>query len=53
MDENVHRFALSAIRGEFLEIDSERERYSFGIFYTGNLLSIVRIKREIERKKER
>ena len=42
--ENFHRFALSAIRGELLE----RERYSFGILYTGYLLSIVNIKREIE-----
>ena len=25
-DENVHRFALSAIRGELLEIERERER---------------------------
>ena len=25
-DENAHRFALSAIRGEFLEIERERER---------------------------
>ena len=29
-DENVHRFELSAIREELLE----RERDSFGIFYT-------------------
>ena len=33
-DENVQRFALSAIRGELLEIEREkreRERDSFGI----------------------
>ena len=41
-DENVQRFALSAITGELLERDS------FGILYTGNLLSIVKIKREKE-----
>ena len=45
-DENVHR---CAIRGELLE----RERDSFGILYTGYLLSIVKIKREIERGKKR
>ena len=33
-DENVHRFALSAIRGELLERDS------FVKLYTGYLLSI-------------
>ena len=45
-DENAHRFALSAIRGELLE----RERDSFGILqYTGYLLSVVKIKKEIER----
>ena len=33
MDENFHRFALSAIRREFLERERERERErdSFGI----------------------
>ena len=31
----------------------ERERDSFGILYTGYLLSIVKIKREIERDRER
>ena len=48
-DENVHRLALSAIRGELLE----REGDSFGILYIGYLLSIVKIKREIERERER
>ena len=49
-DENVHRYALSAISGEFLE----RERDSFGILYTGYLLSILRLReREIERERER
>ena len=32
-DENVHRIALSAIRGELLE----RDRDSFGILFTGYL----------------
>ena len=41
-DENVRRFALSAIRGGVLE----RERHSFGILYTGYLKSRVQIKRE-------
>ena len=40
-DENVHRFALTTIKGELLE------RESFGILYTGYILSIVKIKREI------
>ena len=31
-DENVHRFALSAIRGELWR-ERERERDSFGILY--------------------
>jgi hypothetical protein len=58
-DENVHRFALSAITGELLkrererEKKRERERDSFGILYTGYLLSIVNIKREIERERKR
>ena len=30
-----------------------RERDSFGIIYTGYLLSIVKIKREIEKKREK
>ena len=53
-DENVHRFALSAIRGDLLEGEREkkRERDSFGILYTGYLF-IVKIKREIERERER
>ena len=42
-DENVHRFGLSAIRGEHLEREREsekerergREGDSFGILYTG------------------
>ena len=33
------------------ERDKERERDSFGILYTGYLLSIVMIKREIERER--
>ena len=49
LNENVHRFAFIARKGELLE----RERDSFGILYTGYLLSIVKIKREIEREKER
>ena len=48
-DENVHRFALSAMRGKLLE----RERDNFGILFTGYLLSIVKIEREIEIKRER
>jgi hypothetical protein len=32
------------------EREKERERDTFGILYTGYLLSIVKIKREIERK---
>jgi hypothetical protein len=47
-DENVNRLALRVIRGELLE----RERDSFGILYTVYLLSIVKIKRVIERKRE-
>ena len=47
--ENAHRFSLSAIRGELLE----RERDNFGILYTGYLLSIVKIEKEIERMRER
>ena len=50
-DENVHRFALSAIRGELLEREREKEIDSFGILYTDYLLSIVKIKRERKRKK--
>ena len=48
-DENFHRFALSAIREELLEREreKERERDSFGILYTGYLLSIVKIKRDL------
>ena len=48
-EENVHIFALRAIRGELLE----RERDSFGILYTGYLSSIVKIKRVKVRKQER
>ena len=49
-DENVHRFEFSAIRGELLERKKrEIERDSFGILYTGYLLSIVMTKRERER----
>jgi hypothetical protein len=48
-ERNSQRKTLSAIRGELLE----RERDSFGILYTGYLLSIVKIKREKERKSER
>ena len=60
-DENVHRFALSVIRGWLLEREKEkdrvkerdrerdRERDSFGILYTVYLLSIE--KRE-ERERE-
>ena len=58
-DENVRRFALSAKKGEHLERERERERkrryterYSFGMFYTGYLLSIVKIKRERDRERE-
>ena len=47
-DENVHRFALSAIRGELLE----RERDSFGILNTGYLLSLEKREREKERERE-
>ena len=43
-EENAHRFALSAIRGE----PFERERDSFGILYTGHLLVV----RELEKKRE-
>ena len=46
-EENVHRFALSAISKELLERDS------FGILYTGYLLFLVKIKRERERERER
>ena len=52
-DENVHKFALSAIRGELLERKKKSERYSFGMLYTGYLLSIVKIKKERERESER
>ena len=40
---------ICALRGELLE----RERDSFGILYTGYLLSIVKIKRGRERQRER
>ena len=42
-DENVHRFALSAIRGEHLERERKRkiEKDSFEILYTGYLLGIL------------
>ena len=39
----------SAIRGELLK----RERDSLGILYTGYLLSIVKIKRVLERERDR
>ena len=54
-DETVHRFALSALRGELLEREREkdRERESIGILFTGYLLSIVKIEREIERERKR
>ena len=46
--------ALSAKRGELFAREWERKRDSFGILYTGYLLSIVNIKRVIEREsKER
>ena len=48
MDESVHRFALSKIRGGLLE--REKKRDSFWILYTGYLFSIVKIKREIEKE---
>ena len=54
-EENVHRFALGAIRGKLLEREREKKKKegdSFGILYTGYLLSIVKIKREIQRKRE-
>ena len=41
-DENVHKFALSEIRGELLEREKGKVRYSFGILYTGYLLSVKR-----------
>ena len=44
-DENVHRFALS---GEIFERERDREKDSFGIYYTGYLLSIERQERERE-----
>ena len=50
MDENVHRFDLSAIRGTFGE--REKERDSFRILYTGYLLSIVKIKRKREKREK-
>ena len=34
-------------------MERERERDRFEILYTGYLLSIVKIKREIQRKRER
>ena len=58
-DENVHRFALSGIRGELLEGEREREREkekerdSFGILYRCYLLSKVKIKRERKKERER
>ena len=60
-DENVHRFALSAIRGKLLEIQRERKRVRERLeeivsgYYTrpGYLLSLVKIKREIERERAR
>ena len=53
-DENVHRFALRATRGKLLETgrEKERDRDSLGILYTGYLLSIVNIKKEIERERK-
>ena len=48
---NVHRFTLSAIRGELLQREREKERQFWDI--TGYLLSIVKSKRERERDRER
>ena len=48
-DENAHRFALNAIRGELFK----RERDSFGISYMGYLLSIVKIERDRDRERKR
>ena len=54
MDVNFHRFALRAIKGELLEgKEREKERDSFGILYTGFLLSIVKIKRDRDERRER
>ena len=42
---------MSAIRGKLSEKEKKkRERDSFGILYTGYLLYIVKIKREIDKK---
>ena len=54
-DENVHWFVLSTLRGNLLEIEREKkrereERDSFGNLYTGYLLFIIKIKREIDRE---
>ena len=54
-DEYVNWFSLSAIKGGTFEErkrKKEIERDCFEILYTGYLLSIVEIKREIEREKE-
>ena len=51
-EEDVHRYALSAIREELLERE-KKERDSFGILYTGYLLSIVKIKWENEKERDR
>ena len=56
-DEKAHRFALSGDIWREKERERERkrgrERNSFGILYTGYLLSIVKIKREIEINRNR
>ena len=51
-DENVHSFPLSAIRVELLERMKEREREkdSFGMLYTGYILYIVKIMREMKER---
>ena len=53
-DENVHRFALSVIRGELLrEKERERERYFQDIIHGSPVIHRVKIKREIEREREK
>ena len=43
-DENVHRFSLSEIIGKILE--RGREKDSFGILYTGYILSVTHYQRQ-------
>ena len=58
-DENAHRFSLSGDIWREKEREREREgerkrgreRDSLGISYTGYLSSIVKIKRDIDRKR--